>query len=305
MTTTATSESKPTITGTASLPVRLGAWLAERHGPVLLVPILLIYGISIAAGATAPEAVAVSSANLVIGAVAAWLWFLALRVLDDLGDREADAIAHPDRLLQRGVVTPGELGGLAAVAVALMAISCLVADGGIGPVTLTWLAALLITGVVSSDRAAPPALRSRPMLHRLLRVPCSALPVLWWFQLGSGGTGLTWTAAVLGLVSILTVVVFDIARKLEPATAEGQSSWGDTLGERRAHAVLAGALAALGATCAGLLAACDVLSVVPLVVLAVAVLGPGAAVVRGASKLAPLVLLLLLLTTLVTLVVAG
>lgn len=295
----------PSMPGTRSapLPSRLGAWLAERHGPVLLIPILLIYGIAVASGALTDGAVPLRTIDVVLGGVGAWLWFLALRVIDDLGDLEADTVAHPDRLLQQGVVTPGELRGLAVASIALQAAICLFADGGIGPVTITWLVAVLVTGVVSSDAAAPAALRSRPLLHRLLRVPCSALPVLWWAQLGSGGQGLTASAAVLALVAVLMVVVFDIARKLEPA-GEGQTSWSDSLGERRALTVLAATLAALGAACAGLIAACGTGAAIPFAVIAVVVLVGGASILQSAGKTAPLALLGLLLTTLITLVVA-
>lgn len=299
-----TSTATPAIAPTAPRAARLLAWLAERHGPVLVIPVGLTYGIAVATGARSPGAASVPAIDLVLGFIGAWLWFLALRIVDDLGDRESDDVAHPGRLLQRGVVSPGELRAVAGVSLGLMLATTLVADDGVGPVTLTWLVAVIVTGLVSSDSVAPAALRTRPMLHRLLRVPCSALPVLWWAQLGAGGTGLTSDAAVLALVSILIVVAFDVARKLEPAAGEGQTSWSDTLGETRAHAVLAGALAALGLACAALLAVTGAGSPVAFAVLAAAVALIGAGIVRGNGKLAAPLLLVLLVTTFIGLVAA-
>ena len=304
MTASTATSAEPALTPAAPRAARLLAWLAERHGPVLVIPVGLTYAIAVATGALSPSAASVPVVDLVLGFIAAWLWFLALRIVDDLGDRESDDVAHPERLLQRGVVTPGELRAVAGTALALMLATTLLADDGVGPVTLTWLVAVIVTGLVSSDSVAPAALRARPMLHRLLRVPCSALPVLWWAQLGSGGTGLTSDAAVLALVSILIVVAFDVARKLEPAADEGQTSWSDTLGETRAHGVLAATLAALGAACAALLAVTGAGSIVAFAVIGVAVVGIGAGIVRGNGKLAAPLLLVLLLTTLVGLVAA-
>lgn len=304
MTASTVTPAEPPVSPAAPRAARLLAWLAERHGPVLVIPVGLTYGIAVATGALSPDAASVPALDLALGFAAAWLWFLALRIVDDLGDRESDDVAHPERLLQRGVVSPAELRAVAGMSLAAMLATTLLADGGVGSVTLTWLVAVVVTGLVSSDAVAPAALRARPMLHRLLRVPCSALPVLWWAQLGSGGTGLTTDAVVLALVSILIVVAFDVARKLEPATGEGQTSWSDTLGETRAHAVLAGALAALGAACAALLAVTGAGSVIAFAVLAVAVVGIGAGIVRGNGKLAAPLLLVLLVTTLVGLVAA-
>lgn len=304
MSTGTATAAEPTITRAGPRPARLLAWLAERHGPVLVIPVGLTYGIAVATGARSPGAAPVPTFDLVLGFVGAWLWFLALRIVDDLGDRESDDLAHPERLLQRGVVSLGELRAVAGVSLAAMLATTLLADDGVGPVTLTWLVAVVVTGLVSSDSIAPAALRARPMLHRLLRVPCSALPVLWWAQLGAGGTGLTSDAVVLALVSILIVVAFDVARKLEPAAGAGQTSWSDTLGATRAHAVLAGALAALGAACAALLAVTGAASTVALAVLAVAVVCLGAGIIRGNGKLAAPLLLVLLVTTLVGLVAA-
>lgn len=294
----------PAISPEAPRGARLLAWLAERHGPVLVLPVGLTYGIAALTGSLAPGAASVPTLDLVLGFAAAWLWFLALRIVDDLGDRDADDIAHPDRLLQRGIVAPRELRAVAGLSLAAMLATTLLADDGVGPVTLTWLVAVVVTGLVSSDTVAPAALRDRPMLHRLLRVPCSALPVLWWAQLGSGGTGLTSDAAILALVAILIVVAFDVARKLEPAAGAGQTSWSDTLGETRAHAVLAGVLAALGAACAALLAVTGAGSIVAFAVLGTAVVGIGAGIVRGNGKLAAPLLLVLLVTTLVGLIAA-
>lgn len=222
----------------------LRAWVAERHGPAVLAPIALVYAVAVAAGAAAsPEPTPTWSA-LALGGAAAWLWFLTLRILDDLSDATADAVTHPDRLLQRGEVQPAALRALAAAAIVAQLASCLVIDGGVGPVTAAWVLIVAATAVVLAvDRV--PALLARPMLARLLRVPCSALPLLWWGQLGAGASPLPeQVAAALLAFGISFVITFDVARKFGPAS-EDEVSWSRTLGRRGAVTLCASAAAAL------------------------------------------------------------
>lgn len=238
------------MSGPATLPRRtagLAAWIAERHGAPLLLPIALVYGVAVAAGSAASAAPAPAAASVAVGAVSAWLWFLTLRILDDLGDRDEDDRTHPERLLQQGVVTSAQLRGLAALALLTQLAGCVLIDGGLGPVSAAWaITVAATTAVIGLDATAP--LRARPIAARLLRTCCSALPLLWWAQLGAGDQRLPApTAAALLAFGLLLALTLDVARK----SGDDAGVWTTALGRRGTRRLLTGAalgaIAALGA----------------------------------------------------------
>lgn len=288
----------------ASRARRLAAWVAERHGPALLVPILLLYALAVATGALAPGARHVGAGLLVLGGVAAWAWFLLLRIVDDLGDRTGDDALHPDRLLQRGVVRDRELGGLALAAAAGCGAISVAIDGGLGLVTLLWALSLAFVGAARVDFGARRVLDARPFLGRMLRTPASVLPVLWFAAMGSGGTGLTVAMAALVVAAVLMVVSIDVSRKFSPSVA-GEPSWSGRLGVARASWLLAGVLAAFALTLALLLIAASAETTAAIAAL-LFVGGAGAtAAARGSARLAPVFTLLLVVIALAALVRAG
>jgi len=108
--------------------VRLGAYLAERFPP-------LRHGILVAAYYTANQFLAAAltdgdtpmrlTPRSVAGALAVLCVFLLLRVLDEHKDFEEDRRKHPERVLQRGLVTLRDLrflGGLCTAFVLLVAL---------------------------------------------------------------------------------------------------------------------------------------------------------------------------------------
>lgn len=290
--------SAPAITAADAYPKRLLAWIGERHGPALLIPVFLLYGLAIAVGATVDGATDVPAWQLILGGVAAWTWFLVLRILDDLGDLETDRTEHPERLLSRGVVQPGELGTIAAIGIVAQAVISLAIDGGVGVVTLVWTGAMLFIAAAALDFGAKSWMEARPMLARMLRVPATAFPVLWWSEMGSGGATPDAATGVLIIVALLGIVVVDFARKLKP----GESvSWTDELGAPRANATLAVLIALLAGSAIGLLAVVGITPIAAVIVLAASGVIGVAGALRGAGKAAgPIALLLVLATSLIT-----
>ncbi len=260
----ATGHTAQTATARRRRVPRTTAWIAERHGTDVLAPLVALYLLAWFAGAAEMTAVSGAPAGdfrmIVLGAMAFWSWYLMLRALDDLEDDPEDAVLYPDRLLQRRVVSREDLWLLVGLAAAFQGISSLAIDGGLGAVTLTWLAMLLFLAAVSVDFGAPRALAARPLLRRSLRIPASALPVIWAYAIGSGALGadrlpLTQTSAALIAVTLVTVAIFDISRK-STSNASNERSWG-SLGEAAVGRLLAGLFALFGASCAALIVAAD------------------------------------------------
>jgi 4-hydroxybenzoate polyprenyltransferase len=95
------------------------AWLNERF-PLRngLFFVLLYLTTVLVARASVADTVVVRSGDL-IGVMALWSFFLLLRVFDEHKDFAADAVAHPERVLQRGLVTLAHLRVLGGCAIAL------------------------------------------------------------------------------------------------------------------------------------------------------------------------------------------
>lgn len=121
-----------------SLPGKLWAYLLERFppGPTLLYGGALFCAAWGLAGRL-PGATPGGWSAPVLGSLVFFLALLHVRLMDEHKDDQDDRIAHPDRLLSRGVVTLRDLKGLLVVVVAAEIV--LAALLGL-PALLTWAA---------------------------------------------------------------------------------------------------------------------------------------------------------------------
>ena len=146
-------------------PRWLGAWARERFPARNLVFYVVFYATALIVGRAAATAgpVAVGPADAA-GLLALTAFFLVLRVLDEHKDFAADAVAHPRRVLQRGLVTLGMLRVVGGAAVAAQLAVMLSHDGGAGAATGWWLAAAAWSALMAREFFAPAWLRRRTML---------------------------------------------------------------------------------------------------------------------------------------------
>src|SRR5262245_16449053 len=112
----------PALTRDAPFARRLFAYLAERFP-------LLGYGVLIAAYYSSNQFLARTltepgrpmhyDATTLLGAVTLFCFFFHLRVFDEHKDYAEDVVHHPDRVLQRGVITLRDLKVLGGLAIAV------------------------------------------------------------------------------------------------------------------------------------------------------------------------------------------
>src|SRR5688572_13248829 len=111
-----------TLTHQDPYPRRLSAYLAERF-PVLGHGLLIVAYYSsnqfLARALTTPGRPMHYDLTSLLGAVTLFCFFFHLRVFDEHKDYAEDVIHHPDRVLQRGVITLGDLKILGGIAIAL------------------------------------------------------------------------------------------------------------------------------------------------------------------------------------------
>jgi 4-hydroxybenzoate polyprenyltransferase len=167
-----------------------------------------------------------------------WGFFLMLRVIDEHKDFERDAREHPERALQRGVVTLDHLKGVGVFAFTLQALASFALGGR---VLVWWALSLGWAALAAKDFFAGRWIAERPVLYPLVHLPLSALPCLWAAQVGAGDRTLPATAGWVALLGVVLAGTVDVVRKLVPDES-GERSYAAALGLRRAALALAAAL---------------------------------------------------------------
>lgn len=240
-------EGSSTVTADVPLTRRLLAWAGERFPLANVVAAGLVW----AAAAAWGRALSSTGPMLVrprdfAGALAAVGFFLMLRVFDEHKDYTADSAAHPERVLQRGLVTLGHLKRIGTVAVAAQVGASLMFDGGIGRVTFAWLITFAWSLLMLKEFFVGGWLRPRLPLYALSHMAVMPLAVQWMVLMGAGRGRLPIIASLLPVVSYLTGFAFEIARKLKAPADErpGVDSYTRAFGTRQAPLVLAFVLTA-------------------------------------------------------------
>lgn len=233
------------------------AWMAERFPFANILGVILVWAAAVAWGRalSTPGAISVRLRD-VAGAVGAVAFFLMLRVFDEHKDYEADCVSHPDRVLQRGVITLRVLKVVGALAVALQLSASILFDGGRGPVTRAWLTAFGWSLLMAREFFMSEWLRPRLVLYALSHMLVMPLAVFWMIKMGAGAAPLRAVVWMLPVVSYLTGFAFEIARKLKAPADERDSvdSYTKAFGTRRAPIILAVVLTAASTGFAGMLA---------------------------------------------------
>jgi hypothetical protein len=296
---------------------RFAAWAIDRFPPAVCVLFVVLFGTSAFVGQVAAGGRPTLSPGLAAGALAFVAFYFGVRVYDEHKDLDVDARLHPDRLTVTGVLPLGDLRRVHAAGLAVQALVCVVADGGIGPVVLTWLAATAWTLLMLEEFFVPGWLSPRPVLYALSHQIVVPLSVVWAATLGAGTVAVGAAVGWWCLAAAAGALTFEIARKMWAPEDErpGEDSYTAVLGTvaaaRLALGVMAGGavgLVALAVTLTGrlsaaVLVAVGVLLVVtgsPLVRFARAPRPERAAALRPAAALYVLATNLIALAVLVT-----
>lgn len=243
------------VAGRRSLAARLGEYLAERFpvGPSLVTAFLLAGtadAVAQAAGGGAPRL----DVRTALSTLFVLFALFVLRVLDEHKDFAEDAIAHPERALQRGVVSLRELD-----VAALVATGALVAAAGSagGPGLLGALVCLGFLGLMRAEFFCGRFLRARPLLYALTHQGIT--PLLCFTVVVARTDAPAWSAASLAQAGVAAALglVFEVGRKVRAPDEEiaGDDSYSAAYGPMAAAAlVVLFGLFALGAALAAALA---------------------------------------------------
>ena len=153
--------------------------------------------------------------------VAFWAFFLVLRVFDEHKDFAVDCVAHPGRVLQRGVISLGNLRVVGAFAAATTLAVTLWRDGGApGRATAWWLAVAVWSVLMAREFFARRWLRSRLVPYALSHMCVMPLATGWIVAMsGHSPIESRATLAFLGL-SFVSGLTFEVARKMRSPADE-------------------------------------------------------------------------------------
>src|SRR4029453_4732816 len=126
----------------------------------------------------------------------------------------ADAVAHPERVLQRGLVTLAQLRVLGVCAVVLQLGVSLLLDGGIGPVTFWWIAAFAWSALMAREFLVPTWLRRHLLVYAVSHMAVMPLLVAWVATMGAAGATRRPGVWALAALVFLAGFVFGVARKI-------------------------------------------------------------------------------------------
>lgn len=234
------------------LRTRLKAWAAERFPLVNGILCLALYAAALSCGraqvaALAQDRIVLSWIDLV-GFFAAYGFLLMLRVFDEHKDFELDSQNHPQRVLQRGLITLTHLKVLGGLAIALQVGTSLAMDHGVGLITQRFLLMFVWTCLMAKEFFIGEWLSKRLVLYAISHMVAMPMALLWLAQMGAGSAPLPKSAYLLAVLSLLSGFCFEIGRKTWAPEQERPTvdSYSKIMGIRNAVLVLV--LLSLGTT---------------------------------------------------------
>jgi 4-hydroxybenzoate polyprenyltransferase len=270
----------------------LRAWMGERFPARNAVFFAVFYATALLIGRSVGNGGGPMPLSLrdAAGFVAVWCFFLMLRVFDEHKDFEADAIAHPQRVLQRGLVTLADLRMIGAIAIAVQLGVSLWLDGGFGAVTAWWLAAVAWSVLMAREFFVRTWLRAHLVVYALSHIIVMAILAMWVATMGAPNATAAAAPWAFAVLSLFAGLAFEVARKIRAPEQEHPmaDSYTQALGIGPAAAMLLAVV--LGAAVAALwltVMLSGVAGPVALMVLAGAVAAATVAIARFRSRPTP------------------
>ena len=196
--------------------VRLKAWANERFPLANAVLFLVLYAAALLFGRSLSTiGVLTISAFDCLGFMAVWSFFLMLRIFDEHKDYELDCHNHPERVLQSGVIELSHLKGLGVLAIGIQFGYSAFADGGLGPITMSWGVVMVWSTLMAVEFFCGEWLEKRLILYALSHMLVMPIALVWMAQIGAGATPLNGDIWWLAGLSFLSGAAFEVTRKLK------------------------------------------------------------------------------------------
>lgn len=202
------------INSQSPLIKRLWAYLLERFPPgAYTLLVLLFWGSAVGTVKILSDFAMAASTWLIVPVI--WLVFLRLRLFDESKDHTLDKVAHPDRILSKGIVSLSLLKRVSLMALLL--------EGGVSfalgqDVLLCWFGVVIFTFAMRIEFGVSGWLNKHIFIYAISHNPVVAgLGILCW-----ASTGAPWSSFfVLYLLSIsFSSLAFEFGRKINTPEEE-------------------------------------------------------------------------------------
>ncbi len=237
------------LTADGPFPARFKAWLDERF-PFANAPAFFLFYLT--AGAVAAHAtggVVTVGWTDIVSCLVVWSMFLLLRVLDEHKDYADDVIHHPERVLQRGLITLGHLKVAGAGAMALTLLWSVTRAGPTAPPMLAWAIMMGWAWLMAAEFFCGAWLKQRLLLYALSHMAIMPLVAWWCVTLRLPDASPTTATWLVVLLFFLTGLAFEIGRKTRgpEEEREGVDSYSKIFGTRGSAVVLLGVTVVIAA----------------------------------------------------------
>ena len=182
------------------------------------------------------------------GFAAVYCFFLMLRVFDEHKDYDIDCRNHPDRVLQKGLITLGHLKVVGAVTIAIQLTVSLALDGGFGSITTMWAIVMFWSTLMAFEFFAGEWLNERLVLYAISHMVVMPMALVWMALMGADGASLSAQVIPLAALSFFSGFSFELARKTKAPEDErdGVDSYTKAFGVTCAPMVTLGLVAGGG-----------------------------------------------------------
>lgn len=149
----------------------------------------------------------------VFNALAAWSFFLLLRVYDEHKDYELDMQNYPERVLQSGLINLTHLKVIGILCVAYQLFWCVYLDEGFGNIFVAWLVMFIYGLLMAKEFFVGAWLEKRLFLYALTHQ--LIVPMIVWWMCCLGDTNVAFSGVVILLValSFATSMNLELVRK--------------------------------------------------------------------------------------------
>ncbi|WP_283788360.1 UbiA family prenyltransferase [Bermanella sp. WJH001] len=197
-----------------ALSSRIFAWMDERFPFKNALLFFILYLTSaVVARSTLDGEVQVSLVD-VLACIVTWSLFLVIRIFDEHKDYALDVVNHPQRVLQRGLITLKHLKVLGVVAVFSQLLFSIYADGfSFGGATISYLIMFVYLCLMGAEFFCGEWLEKRLTLYAFSHMLIMPLIVFWLANLAVPNAVLNESLMVMMLLAFISGFCFEITRK--------------------------------------------------------------------------------------------
>lgn len=194
---------------------RFMLWIHERF-PLPNAPFFfLLFIVAYAVAASSEKREVMFSWNIILGCLVSWSYFLLLRIFDEHKDYLIDCENHPQRVLQRGLITLKHLKIVGAGCIALQLFGSMAIDGGIGGTTLAWVLLFIWTCLMGKEFFIGQWLNQYLTWYAISHMLVMPLIIWWLANIAVPGVTLSIPMQILMLLSFTAGFIFEITRKFK------------------------------------------------------------------------------------------